>query len=402
MKTKNAILRYFNGTSLSILLSLSLAHFFNDLLQSVVSASYPVIKESLHLNFSQIGLIALTYQICASVMQPVFGVFCDKYPNPWYLVIGTISTMAGMLLLAAAGSIIPLMIAVIFVGLGSSVLHPEAAHLTHIASKGKHGLAQSIFQVGGNLGGSIGPLMAAVIIAPYGQSYFIVFAGIALISIVTKQPIVKWYKERISAMRSHKISEPTVHRTSMGKKQIYYSLFILLALIFSKHVYSASLSNFYTFYLIHKFDVSTQHSQLFLFVYFFATALGTLLGGPIGDRFGRKYVIWISILGIAPFSLLMPYVNLTWTCVLSVLIGLMLSSAFPAILVYAQELLPAKVSLISGLFFGLAFGIAGIAAAILGNVADTHGIEYVYKICAYMPLLGFIGLFLPNVKTKPK
>jgi FSR family fosmidomycin resistance protein-like MFS transporter len=392
----------FNGTSLSILFSLSLAHFFNDLLQSVVSASYPVLKDSLALSFSQIGIIAFTYQICASVMQPVFGVFFDKHPGPWYLTIGTVSTMIGLLILSMSGSIYPVMIAVAFIGLGSSIIHPEASHLTHIASGGKHGLAQSIFQVGGNFGGSIGPLMAAVIIAPYGQPYFALFAGIALISIFTKHPITKWYRERIHAIQSHIAPKPVIHRVRLRKKQIYWSLGILLVLIFSKYVYTASLSNFYTFFLIQKFGVTTQQSQLFLFAYLFASAAGTLLGGPIGDRFGRKYVIWVSILGTAPFSLLMPFANLFWTCVLSIVIGLVLSSAFSAILVYAQELLPTKVGLISGLFFGLAFGIAGIAAAVLGNVADNHGIEFVYKCCGYMPLLGFVALFLPNVKTRRK
>lgn len=391
-----------NQTSnmLGILFSLSLAHLFNDMFQSVVSASYPVIKDNLALTFGQIGIIALVYQICASVFQPVFGILFDKHPSRWYLSMGTTSTMLGLIIMAYADSIYLVVLSVAFIGLGSSIIHPEASRLTHYASAGKHGLGQSIFQVGGNLGGSIGPLLAALIIAPYGQRYMLIFAGVAVVSLLTKRPITRWYKATMTTSRGTSAAREVIHRVRLTKKQIYYSLGILLVLIFSKYVYTASLSNFYTFYLIEKFDVSTQQSQFFLFAFLFASALGTLLGGPIGDRFGRKYVIWVSILGTAPFSLLMPHANLFWTCVLSILIGLILSSAFSAILVYAQELLPTKVGLISGLFFGLAFGIAGVAAAILGNVADHQGIEYVYKFCAYMPLLGFVAIFLPNVKPR--
>ncbi|NDV83873.1 MFS transporter [Bacteroides sp. 51] len=385
-------------TSMNILFALSLAHLLNDMLQSVVSASYPVIRDNLSLTFSQIGIIALVYQICASVFQPAFGVLFDKKPKPWYLSLGTSSTLIGLLILAFAHSVYMVMVAVAFVGLGSSIIHPEASRLTHYASGGKHGLAQSIFQVGGNFGGSIGPLLAALIIAPYGQEYMVVFAGIAVISILTKRPITKWYAERIKTLKSRNAPKEVIHRVRLTKHQVYYSLIILLVLIFSKYVYTASLTNYYTFYLIEKFEVTTQQSQLFLFAFLFASAAGTLVGGPIGDRFGRKYVIWFSILGTAPFSLLMPHANLFWTCVLSIIIGFVLSSAFSAILVYAQELLPTKVGLISGLFFGLAFGIAGIAAAVLGKVADHQGLEYVYRFCAYMPLLGFIAIFLPNVK----
>lgn len=315
--------------------------------------------------------------------------------------MGTTSTMIGLVIMAYAGSVYLVGLSVCFIGLGSSIIHPEASRLTHYASSGKHGLGQSIFQVGGNLGGSIGPLLAALIIAPYGQRYMLIFAGIAVISLLTKSPITKWYKTNMTKKTdSSDKKKAVIHRVRLTKNQIYYSLVILLVLIFSKYVYTASLSNFYTFYLIEKFNVTTQQSQFFLFAFLFASAVGTLLGGPIGDRFGRKYVIWFSILGTAPFSLLMPYSNLFWTCVLSILIGLILSSAFSAILVYAQELLPTKVGLISGLFFGLAFGIAGVAAAVLGNVADHRGIEYVYRFCAYMPLLGFVAIFLPNVKPR--
>ena len=383
---------------LSILLSLSLAHFLNDSFQSIISAVYPILKENLLLSFTQIGLITLVYQICASVFQPVFGLLFDKKPSPWYLIIGTISTCIGLFFLAYANTLFLVLVSVAFVGLGSSILHPEASRLTHLASGGKHGLAQSIFQVGGNFGSSLGPLLAALIIAPYGQHYIIFFAIAAFIAILLKYPIFIWYYRILKRIKAGVDVKTTVKTNPLPRKTIIISLCILLILIFSKYVYMASLTNFYTFYLIEKFNVSIQHSQFFLFAFLFAVALGTFIGGPVGDHIGRKYVIWVSILGAAPFTLLLPYANLLWTCILTIFIGFILSSAFSAILVYAQELLPSKVGLISGLFFGLAFGIAGIAAAILGNLADTHGIEYVYRICAYLPLLGIVTVFLPNVR----
>jgi FSR family fosmidomycin resistance protein-like MFS transporter len=389
-----------SGTSIAILLSLSLTHFFNDSFQSLVSASYPVLKEELALTFGQVGLVALTYQVCASVFQPAFGVLFDRYPRPWYLAAGTASTMTGLLLLSFAGSLVPLMVAVAFVGLGSSITHPEASRLTQLASGGRHGLAQSIFQVGGNLGGSIGPLLAAAVIAPFGQRYIAVFAGVAVVALLAKRPIARWYGATHREPRVPRRPVTAARGASLTGRQTRVALGVLLVLVFSKYVYTASLVNFYTFYLIEKFDVSTRQSQVFLFAYLFATAVGTLLGGPIGDRVGRKRVIWGSILGAAPFALLMPHAGLAWTCVLSVVIGLVLSSAFPAILVYAQELLPSRVGLISGLFFGLAFGIAGIAAAVLGGVADARGIGHVYDLCAYMPLLGVVALFLPDARLR--
>ncbi len=387
-----------SSATLRIVFFLGLAHFFNDVFQSLVSAIYPILKDNLNLSFTQVGIIALVYQICASVFQPVFGVWFDKKPWPYYLSVGTLSTMIGLSLVAFAGSIHAVVVAVAFIGLGSSIIHPEASRLTHYASSGKYGLGQSIFQVGGNFGGALGPLLAALIVAPFGQQYVVIFAGIAIISILFKSPIVKWYKERLLTSGSARSKKEVIHRVRLTKHQVYYSLGLLLVLIFSKYVYLASLTNYYTFYLIEKFGVTTQHSQFFLFAFLFASAAGTLVGGPVGDRIGRKYVIWVSILGTAPFSMLMPHANLLWTCVLSIVIGFVISSAFSAILVYAQELLPTKIGLISGLFFGLAFGIAGIAAAVLGTIADHQGIEYVYSICAYMPLLGLVAAFLPNVK----
>ncbi|MCC8034844.1 MAG: MFS transporter [Rikenellaceae bacterium] len=381
-----------------MLIALSLAHFFNDMFQSIIAAVYPLLRDNLSLSFRQIGLISLVYQICASVFQPAFGVLFDRRPMPYYLTIGTFSTFAGLLILAFSDSIFMVFIAVACVGLGSSITHPEASRLTHYASGGRHGLAQSIFQVGGNFGSAVGPLLAALIITPNGQNFIAVFAALAVVSVITKRPITGWYRERFRSPADPSRKTQAVHRVRLSKRKIYFSLGLLLVLIFSKYVYTASLTNYYTFFLIEKFGISTRQSQLFLFAFLFASAAGTLLGGPLGDRFGRKYVIWFSILGTAPFSLMMPYAGLAGTCILSIVIGLVISSAFSAILVYAQELLPGKIGLISGLFFGLAFGIAGIAAAVLGNIADTHGIEYIYRMCAYMPLLGFVAVLLPDVK----
>ncbi len=387
------------GTLFGILLALSLSHMLNDTLQSVISAIYPLLKDSLSLSFAQIGLITLVYQIAASVFQPIVGFYLDKRPNPWFLPIGMTFTLVGLLNLAYADTLHWIFVAVFLVGIGSSILHPEASRLTSLASGGKRGLAQSVFQVGGNLGGSLGPLLAALIIAPYGQRNIAFFAIVAVIAIVAMFPICLWYKEKLRYAKTHPTPAGFIKKPLLPKNKIIFSLLILLVLIFSKYVYMASLTNFYTFYLIERFDVSIQHSQFYLFAFLFAAALGTLLGGPIGDRVGRKYVIWVSILGVAPFTLLMPHVDsLLWTCVLSICIGFILSSAFSAILVYAQELLPMKLGLISGLFFGLAFGIAGIASAVLGDIADAKGIEYVYQVCAYMPLLGLITYFLPNLK----
>lgn len=334
-----------------ILIALSVSHCLNDLLQSVISAVYPLFKEDLSLSFAQIGLITLVYQMSASVFQPLTGLIFDKRPIAWSLPIGMSFTLIGMLNLAFASNLNWLLASVFIIGIGSSVLHPEASRITFLASGGKRGLAQSLFQVGGNLGGSLGPLLVALLVAPYGRHHIALFA-----------------------------------------------ITILMILIFSKYIYMASLNSYYTFYLIHKFNVSIQQSQLFLFVFLVATAIGTLMGGPIGDKVGRKYVIWGSILGTAPFSLLMPHAGLVWTIILSFCVGLMLSSAFPAILLYAQELLPNKLGLISGLFFGFAFGVAGIASAVLGNMADKFGIDAVYNVCAFMPLLGLVTWFLPDLK----
>lgn len=392
------------GTTFSILILLSITHMFNDTLQNMVQAVYPLLKESLVLNFSQIGIITLVYQMSSSIFQPIIGAYTDRKPQPYSLPIGMMFTMCGILSLAFASDFMHVLLAVFLAGIGSSVFHPEASRLAHIASGGKHGLAQSIFQVGGNFGGSIGPLLAAIFIAPYGRQNIGWFAIIALVCILFMLYISRWYKGVLLRVKETRTSqdyiEPKVNKPITSKRKIISTLLILLILIFSKYVYMSSLTSYYTFYLIEKFGVSIGQSQIYLFIFLFAVALGTFFGGPIGDRFGRKYVIWFSILGAAPFALYMPYAGLTGTCILSVIIGLVLSSAFSAILVYAQELLPGKEGLIGGLFFGLAFGIAGIASAIFGKLADLHGIEYIYHIAAFMPLLGLVAGLLPNIKRE--
>lgn len=389
-----------NKTAFRVLIALSLTHCLNDALQSVITAVYPLFKEDLTLNFAQIGLITLVYQMSASVFQPVTGLVFDKRPVAWSLPIGMSFTLIGMLNLAFASSLHWVLVSVFLIGMGSSVLHPEASRITSLASGGRRGLAQSLFQVGGNLGGSLGPLLVAVLVAPYGRRYIAWFAVLALTAIAVMIPICRWYKNYLIRVKWQRSAVGSIQERPLPLGKTVFSIAILLILIFSKYIYMASLNSYYTFYLIHKFGVTVQLSQILLFVFLVATALGTLMGGPIGDKVGRKYVIWASILGAAPFSLLMPHVGLVWTIVLSFCVGLVLSSAFPAILLYAQELLPYKLGLISGLFFGFAFGVAGIASAVLGNMADRYGIEAVYNVCGFMPLLGLVTWFLPDLKKK--
>ncbi len=388
--------------AMPVLWALSLSHCCNDLLQSVISASYPILKNDLALSFSQIGIITLIYQLAASVFQPLVGYLFDRRPVSRSLPIGMCFTFTGLIALAFASALPWILISVFLVGIGSSILHPEASRIASLASGGRRGLAQSLFQVGGNLGGSFGPLLVAPIVAPYGRSNIACFALLALVCIWIMGPICRWYRCYLQRIRNeHTTLTPYIPRPlPMGKT--VFAISILMILIFSKYIYIASISNYYTFYLIDKFGIGISTSQIFLFVFLLATAIGTLAGGPIGDRIGRKYVIWISILGTAPFSLLMPHVGLAWTAVLSFCIGLTLSSAFPAILLYAQELLPNKLGLVSGLFFGFAFGVAGIASAVLGHAADIYGITAVYNVCGYMPLLGLITYFLPDLKPQKR
>ena len=383
-----------------ILIALSISHCLNDMLQSVISAIYPLFKEDLSLSFAQIGLITLVYQMSASVFQPLMGLFFDKRLIAWSLPIGMCFTLVGIMNLAFATNLYWLLASVFIVGIGSSVLHPEASRIAFLASGGKRGLAQSLFQVGGNLGGSLGPLLVALLVAPYGRRHIAFFTAFALIAIVVMIPICRWFRSYLNHIKKSPMLVAGKIERPLSSRMTVFAISILLILIFSKYIYMASLTSYYTFYLIHKFGVTVQASQLFLFVFLVATAIGTLVGGPVGDRAGRKYVIWASILGTAPFSMMMPHVGLAWTVVLSFCVGLMLSSAFPAILLYAQELLPNKLGLISGLFFGFVFGIAGIASAILGGMADKYGIEAVYNVCAFMPLLGLVACFLPNLKKR--
>jgi FSR family fosmidomycin resistance protein-like MFS transporter len=383
----------------SILLSLSFAHFLNDAMQSLIPSIYPLIKKNYHLTFAQIGLITLTYQMVASLLQPLVGSFTDRRPQPYSLAIGMCFTLGGLLCLSLAGSFEAVLFSVGLVGMGSAVFHPESSRMAHLASGGRRGMAQSVFQVGGNTGSAIGPLLAAAIIVPLGQSYVAVFSLLALVGIFVLWRVGKWYKKNFFYVKKERADAPIIKAPVSHKKTIM-SLGILLSLVFSKYFYLASMTSYYTFYLIGKFHVSVQSSQVYLFIFLFAVAAGTMIGGPLGDRFGRKYVIWFSILGVSPFTLLLPYMSLLWTAVLSVVIGVILTSAFSAIIVYAQELVPGKVGMISGLFYGLAFGMGGIGSAVLGELADSTSIFYVYHVCSFLPLIGLLAAFLPNIEGK--
>ncbi len=369
------------------------------MMQSVVPAVYPILKSSYHLDFSQIGMITASLQITASLLQPLVGVYTDKHPKPYSLAIGMGFTLAGLLLLASAPSFLAILAAVALVGVGSAVFHPESSRIARLASGGQHGLAQSLFQVGGNAGSATGPLLAAFIVLPKGQHSIAFFSLAALIAMLILVQVGSWYKTH---------HPPTVQRraperhATLSPRQVTLAMLVLIALVFSKYIYLASLTSYYTFYLISKFHLSVQNAQIHLFLFLGAVAAGTFAGGPIGDRIGRKYVIWASILGILPFTLALPYANLLWTGVLTVIIGLVLASAFSAILVYAQELVPGRVGAISGLFFGLAFGVAGIGAAMLGRLADATSITFVYRTCAFLPAIGLLTVFLPNLDQRKK
>ncbi|NLR61890.1 MFS transporter [Chitinophaga polysaccharea] len=386
-------------TVFSILLALSFTHFLNDTMQSLIPAIYPVLKDSLKLNFTQVGLITLTFQMSASLLQPLVGLYTDKKPQPYSLAIGMGFTLIGLISLSLAHNFPMVLVSVGLVGVGSAVFHPEASRLAHMASGGKHGMAQSLFQVGGNAGSSLGPLLAAMIIVPFGQFHVIWFSLAALLAIVVMLNISKWYLGNTHRIKPKKAALQ-LDQPRLSNTRVIFSLGILLVLIFSKYFYMASMTSYYTFYLIDRFHISVQSAQVYLFIFLFAVAAGTFIGGPVGDRIGRKYVIWISILGVAPFSLLLPHASLMWTAVLSVFIGVILSSAFSAILVYAQELVPGKVGMIAGLFFGLAFGMAGVGSALLGRLADATSIAYVYQVCAYLPLIGLLTGLLPNLERK--
>jgi FSR family fosmidomycin resistance protein-like MFS transporter len=389
-------------TVFSILFTVSLAHLINDMLQAVIPSIYPLIKTRYHLSFTQIGLITFTYQITASILQPFVGFYTDRKPRPYSLVAGMGFTLLGLFCASISSSFYDILGSVSLIGIGSSIFHPESSRVAHLASGGKRGLAQSIFQLGGNAGSAIGPLLAALIVIPYGQSNIIWFCLVALAGMAVLFIIAQWYQRYLNNAALNKKAAKEDFHHNLSRKKVLFSLSILLVLIFSKYFYLASITSYYTFFLIGKFHISIQQSQVYLFAFLGAVALGTLIGGPLGDRFGRKYVIWISILGVAPFTLLLPYVSLFWTGVLSVTIGLIISSAFSAILVYATELVPGKVGLIAGLFFGLAFGMGGLGSAVLGKIADLTSITLVFKICAFLPLIGILTGFLPNLDSNKK
>lgn len=384
-----------------VLVAISFSHLLNDTIQSLLPAIYPLLKTSLLLDFTQIGLITFTFQFTASILQPFVGLYTDRRPLPYSLALGMALSLLGLIVLSRAGTYSSVICSAALVGMGSSIFHPEASRLARIASGGRYGFAQSLFQVGGNIGSSLGPLLAALIVVPRGQAHIIWFGLAAACGILILGQVGKWYQKNLSWIKRPRRVEDSEHR-GVARRTIVFSLIVLIALIFSKFFYLASLSSYYTFYLISKFNVSVQAAQIYLFLFLFAVAAGTIIGGPVGDRFGRKRVIWISILGVAPFSLLLPHMNLFWTAILSVVIGLILASAFSAILVYAQELVPGKVGMISGLFFGLAFGMAGIGSALLGKLADHTSIAFVYNLCSGLPLIGLFTAFLPEIDGPQK
>lgn len=389
---KNAV----EKTVYPILFSIAFAHLLNDMLQSVIPSVYPIIKDSFNLSFTQIGMITFAYQMAASILQPFVGIYTDKRPQPFSQIFGMLFTTAGIVVLAFAANFYMILVSVILVGIGSSIFHPESSRVSYLASGGKRGLAQSIFQLGGNAGSAIGPLLVALIVVPYGQTHILWFVIVSVIGMAILSKVAFWYQSHLTLKKVKK----AIELPDLSKNKIIWSVVILLVLIFSKYFYMASMSSYFTFYLIEKFHLSVQDAQFHLFLFLGAVAAGTLIGGPLGDKFGRKYIIWFSILGAAPFTMMLPYADLFWTGILSVIIGIIIASAFSAILVYAQELLPKNVGMVSGLFFGFAFGMGGLGSALLGNLADHTSIDYVYQLCAYLPLIGVIAVFLPNLKHK--
>ncbi|NKM99013.1 MFS transporter [Rhizobium leguminosarum] len=389
----------FEKTTMSILVAVSFCHMLNDIMQSLLASLYPLFKANYDLDFVQIGLLTMTFQVTASLLQPLVGIVTDRWPMPYSLPVGMASTLCGLILLGNAGSFELLLVAASLIGFGSAVFHPESSRVARLASGGRHGFAQSFFQVGGNAGQAIGPLLAAFIVLPLGQHSVSWFAAIAMVGMVVLSWVGNWYMSH----RRQNASRPAISQTlPLPQNRVIWALLILVLLTATKNVYMASVSSYFTFYVIDRFELSVQQAQLMLFLFLGSVAVGTFLGGPIGDRFGARFVIWFSILGVIPFALLLPYANLFWTGVLSIVIGLVFASAFSAIVVFAQELVPGRVGLIAGVFFGFAFGAGGLGAALLGSFADTHGIDFVYRICSYLPLLGLLTVFLPRIpKQKP-
>ncbi len=382
-------------TAFPILISLSFCHMLNDMMQSLIPSMYPMMKSNLGLDFGQIGLITLAFQLTASLLQPLVGMLTDKRPKPYSLVFGMGFSLIGLLMLSQATTFVATLFAAAMVGTGSSIFHPESSRMARLASGGRHGMAQSLFQVGGNAGQAIGPLLAAFIVLPRGQGSVAWFSGLALLGMLVLSWVGNWYADQRRATSKKK---PVVVVSTLTPRRVMITVGILLALMFSKFFYMASLNTFYTFYLIHHFGAPVQHAQTLLFVFLASVATGTIIGGPVGDKLGRRRVIWLSILGVLPFTLAMPYLPEFWTAAITVPIGLILSSAFPAIVVYAQELMPGKVGTISGLFFGLAFGMAGVGAASLGQLADHTSVEFVFKVCAFLPAVGLLAVFLPDIE----
>ncbi|MBO1540744.1 MFS transporter [Pseudomonas sp. OA65] len=375
--------------------AVALAHLINDLIQAVLPSIYPMLKDSYGLTFTQVGLITLTFQLTASLLQPWVGYHTDRHPKPWLLPAGMVCTLIGIVMMSMVGSFALILLAAALIGIGSSTFHPEASRVARLASGGRYGLAQSTFQVGGNAGSAFGPLLAAAIIIPYGQGNVAWFGLFALFALYVLYRISRWYANHLNLFKL-KQGQAATHGLSKGR--VLSALVVLGLLVFSKYFYMASFTSYFTFYLIEKFDLSVASSQLHLFLFLGAVAAGTFFGGPIGDRIGRKAVIWFSILGVAPFTLILPHVDLLWTSILSMVIGFVLASAFSAIVVYAQELVPGNVGMIAGVFFGLMFGFGGIGAALLGHLADIRGIEYVYWLCSFLPLLGVLAIFLPRAR----
>jgi len=384
----------FEKTTISIVLAVSFCHMLNDIMQSLLASLYPLFKANYNLDFVQIGLLTMTFQITASLLQPVVGLVTDRWPMPYSLPIGMASTFCGLILLGNAGNFSLLLLAASLIGFGSAVFHPESSRVARLASGGRHGLAQSLFQVGGNAGTALGPLLAAFIVLPFGQHSVAWFSGIAMVGMLVLTWVGAWYVGH----RRQNASRPAASRAlPLPRNQVIWAVLILVLLTATKNVYMASISSYFTFYVIDKFHLSVRDAQLMLFLFLGSVAVGTVAGGPIGDRLGARFVIWFSILGCIPFALMLPHASLFWTVVLTVVIGLILASAFPAIVVFAQELLPGRVGLVAGVFFGFAFGAGGLGAALLGNFADTHGIAFVYRICSYLPLLGLLTIFLPRL-----
>ena len=385
-----------SATVFTVIAAISFSHFLNDLMQSLLPAIYPMLKEDFGLTFGQVGLLTLTFQFTASLLQPVVGIYSDRHPLPYSMAIGMGSTLAGLILLSVASHYPLLVVAAALVGLGSAIFHPEASRVARMAAGMRPGFAQSVFQVGGNFGSALGPLLAAFIVLPFGQGSIAWFSLVAVLAMVVLFKVGTWYKGHLARL----LYRGRGVMANLSQRRMIASIGILVVLTFSKAVYGASLGSYYTFFLIERFGVSIRDSQLLLFVYMAAVAVGTIIGGPLGDRFGRKLVLWGSVLGALPFTLLLPWVNLPWTIVLTAVIGIIMASAFPAIVVYAQELLPGGVGLVSGLLYGLSFGTAGIAAALLGGVADVRGIDFVYQVCAWLPIVGLFVVFLPDARVK--